>query len=203
MLLPKPLLSIADIIEEKNTSISLILKCNCGCSEFFLLQNEETEYEEAKRAKWESLLHEYNGGGYSDKSGNLFLTKKSIFGIKVKEIKINKSDIPQYVTILKTRCSVCGKEHVIYDSRTNGYNAMTESDIIKNLKEENMPRSYKAINDKSAHVKIKITNDISPSIFIEEFPESPIENHANAYSHISVYLQKDNRYKCVFEKQTK
>lgn len=40
-------------------------------------------------------------------------------------------------------------------------------------------------------------------IFIKEFPNAVIDDFANAFSEISIYILKGNNYKCIFNEETR
>lgn len=202
-IVPQYLLDFATNIKEKNNSAILNLKCQCNNEYFILFKNEETKEDKARRKKWEILLKKYNDGGYSDSSGNIYLIKKKLFGIKSEEIKINKSEISNTVSIIKAKCSKCGKEYVIFDNTKNGYDAVVDNIEIKNLNKNNVSYSYKAINTKDTIIKVKIINDLTYEEFVKEFPKYTIDNFKNAFSEISIYSLKDKRYKCVFNEETR
>lgn len=66
------------------------------------------------------MLRKYNGGGYSDKEGNVYLCTKSFLGIGKKSIRIDEMDFPEPVSIIKVVCEECKKEYVVFDSRKHG-----------------------------------------------------------------------------------
>jgi len=203
MLLPNHLLSIAKNVKQKNSIVTFSLQCNCNCSNFILYQNNESHEECLKKSKWESLLKDFNGGGYSDKNGNLYLIKKNLFGIKTKELKINKSDIPKYLTIIKAKCICCLKEYIIFDNTKNGYDSIAEITDYANINNQDSSILYKAISKKATPIKIKIVNDMSFSSFIKEFPTLSKENYSNAFSHISIYMLENNKPRCVLNRETR
>ena len=106
-LLPKTFQDVADIVDERSNFITFTLKCDCGHKSFLLYQNEATDDEYQKIKDWQILLKKYNGGGYSDDNGNLYLVKKGFWGIR-KKIKISKEEIPCLITIIKAVCPHCG-----------------------------------------------------------------------------------------------
>lgn len=199
-ILPQYLSSIATkITETKNKKILFNINCICGGQNFFIFKNCETAEEITKKKNWESLIKGYNSG-YSDDKGNLYLTKK-IFGIKIKQIKINRSDVPQYNTIIKVKCSECGKEYIIYDSRENGYDAMVDS--LENNKITDLPVQYIKFLDKEQSIKIKITNDLAYQEFVDEFQNASLQDFSNAFSEISIYITNNNKRKCIFTAETR
>ena len=199
-ILPQYLADIATNIKLKNTTIIFNLNCTCGNQNFLIFKNEETIEDIKRKQKWEDLVKKYNGGGYSDCEGNLFLTKK-LFGLKTKQIKINKSEIPQYTTILKVKCSKCGKEYVIFDNRKNGYNAISEK--LSDIKTNDSSYSCKKFLDKEQTIKIKIINDLSYHEFIDEFKNASMKDFSNAFSEISVYIIQNRKNKCIFTTETR
>lgn len=202
-IMPRYLLDFAENITKKNYTVIFNLKCHCNNKYFSLYKNKETNEDIEKRKKWESLLKTYNGGGYSDNSGNIYLIKKNLFGFKIDEIKINKSDIPTPLTIVKAKCSQCGKEFIIFDNSKNGYDAFVDSIETKNTNIKNDLYQYKTIDNNFNITKIKITNDLPYEIFIKEFPNAVIDDFANAFSEISIYILKGNNYKCIFNEETR
>ena len=199
-ILPQYLSSIATkITETKNKKILFNINCICGGQNFFIFKNCETAEEITKKKNWENLIKGYNSG-YSDDKGNLYLTKK-IFGIKIKQIKINRSDVPQYNTIIKVKCSKCGKEYIIYDSRKNGYDAMVDS--LENNKITDLPVQYIKFLDKEQSIKIKITNDLAYQEFVDEFQNASLQDFSNAFSEISIFITNNNKRKCIFTAETR
>ena len=199
-ILPQYFSNIATDIVERKKIIEFNLNCTCGNHTFFIFKNVETSEENIKRKKWESLVKKYNNGGYSDNEGNLYLTK-NLFGIKIKQIKINKSEIPKYITIFKAKRSNCGKEYIIFDSRINGYNALV--DKLDGNKTNDLPINYKKFLDKEKSIKIKITNELSLDEFVNEFQNNNIRDFSNAFSEISIYIDHNNKYKCIFTTETR
>ena len=199
-ILPHYLSKIATSIKVNNKSITCNLICKCGNQNFFIFKNDETTEELLKKQKWESILKEYNGGGYSDSEGNLFLVKKFL-GFEIKKIKIKKSEMPHYTTIFKVQCSKCKNEYIIFDSRKNGYDAIAEYD--GKLKTNDLPIKFnKYINDEQ-FIGIKITNDLSYEDFKNEFENLNKEDYSNAFSEISIYSTRDNKTKCIYYHETR
>ena len=199
-ILPQYLSNIATNINLNKDTIIFNINCTCGNQSFFIFKNDETIDDIKKKQRWDDLIKKYDGGGYSDSDGNLFLTKK-LFGLKTKQIKINKSEIPQYTTILKVKCSKCGKEYMIFDSRSNGYNAISEK--LSDNKTNDSSFSYKKFLDKEQIIKIKIINDLSYHEFIDEFKNASMKDFSNAFSEISIYITHNNKNKCIFTTETR
>lgn len=65
-----------DIRQQKNT-VCFHIMCTCKSKQFTVYKNEYTEQEQTKIKKWEELLKKYNGGGYSDKAGNVFCAQNA------------------------------------------------------------------------------------------------------------------------------
>lgn len=202
-ILPRYLLDIANNIIKKKYSAIFNLKCTCDNEYFVLYRNKETDEEIIKRKKWETLLNKYNGGGYSDELGNVYLIKKNLFGVKSAEIKINKSEIPNPLTVVKAKCSKCGKEYIIFDNSKNGYDAVVDNLETKNSNKKNVQCQYKAINNKCKIIKVRIANDLLYEDFAKEFPGVTTESFANAFSEISIYLLENKRYRCIFNEETR
>ena len=200
-ILPQNFSSIATNIQEKDSLVSFNLKCTCDNCKFFLYKNKKNTVEKNIEKNWESLIKNFNGG-YSDKYGNVYLTK-SFMGFKLKQIKLEKNEIPNYIVKIKAICSKCGNEYEIFDNRYNGYDSMNENLSIDKANMISPSFSYKKINKEDCMIKIKIKNDLPYSEFIEEFPNATMENYLNCYSYISIYFLFQNKYKCIFSYETR
>lgn len=201
-LLPKYLSPIASNIKETKNKIQIELKCKCGCNTFKLYKNKETPEEYKIRKNWENLLKKYNGGGYSDQEGNIYLTSKNFCGMQ-KKIKIDPSLIPKYTNIIKAKCSNCGNEFVIFNNIENGYNANTDINIAKEKKEKvNFEQMlYKNLPIEN-NVKIVINNRLTYEDITKEFENATKEFYSNAFSCISIYILDNKKYKCIYSEDT-
>ena len=71
----KPL--VTETKEVKNI-LHCKIQCPCNNSSFTVYKNILTDEETNKIKEWENIVSKFNSG-YSDKDGNMFLTKKNIF----------------------------------------------------------------------------------------------------------------------------
>lgn len=192
-----------DIQQQKNT-VCFHIMCTCKSKEFTVYKNEYTEQEQTKIKKWEELLKKYNGGGYSDKVGNVFLRTKRIFGF-CSYTKIDPAMIPEFYNSFKIKCIACGREYVIFDSRIHGYDALIQqkrknphADIATNFKPLKM-RS----NPDSVELIMKITNNLTYEELVEQIGESVTPDaYSNAFSSISIYAQSGQRKETIFSTET-
>lgn len=202
-LLPNHLLSVAENVKEMKDAVEADLKCSCGCDLFHLYKNVENQEERIKRENWEQLLRHYNGGGYSDKNGNLYLTTKGFLGLNKKKIKIEKESIPEYHSIIKAQCHNCNKEYIIFDSSIHGYDALAESKTLTPNNNVVFELLCDSLQDGSADkTKIKIENNLDYNDLLKEYENLSPEQFANAFSCINIYALRDGKYKCVFTQHT-
>ncbi len=201
-LLPSYISPIASNVKETKNKIQFELRCKCGCNTFKLYKNKETPEEYKIRKNWENLLKKYNGGGFSDQEGNIYLTSKKFFGVQ-KKIKIEPSIIPKYTNIIMAKCTKCGNEFIIFDSTKNGYNANADLNVAKGKIEkvdfEQMLNKNSTIEN---NVKIVINNKLTYEDITKEFGDVTKEFYANAFSRISIYILDNKKFKCVFSEET-
>ena len=176
------------------------IQCPCNHSLFTVYKNRLPDEELKRMAEWENIVSEFNGG-YSDRDGNMILTKKNIFGKIVKELKINKNSIPNPVEIVKIKCSNCGKEFIIFDSSKHGYDAFTEKHSINADQYDFIP--IKPKDGTFSEIKIKIINDLTYEEFLEDIgAKLSKEDYTNAFSYISIEANIKGKWVEVFSKET-
>ena len=198
-ILPEYLREFASKVQNDTQTVSFIIKCKCQNTKFYLLENEETSEERAKREEFEKLLEKYDGVPYSDENGNIILSTKGILGIGKKKMHLQKDAIPFQIKIIKAKCSDCGREILLFDNRKYGYDAIV--DPPKTAMQE-LKIIEKNQYGKAVEIFMKIWNDLSYEEFIEEKGGGIIEEYSNAYSNIVIYTIDGNKKKKVFEEET-
>lgn len=200
--LPEYLKPFVAEVKEVNEVLHCKIRCSCNHDSLFTVCKNILSAEEQKKIKeWEKFVSEFNSG-YSDKDGNLFLTKKNFFGRVVKKVEIDKKSIPKSVDIIKIKCANCGKEFVIFDSSKHGYDAFTECYSVNVEQYSFLPIKYKNY-DQFSEVEIKIKNDLTYEEFCDNIGENlSKEDYSNAFSFISIEASIDGKKVEIFSKET-
>ena len=190
---------------EKQNTVSFKIKCDCGCKQFYLYKRILDNKDRKDKEQYETLLKKYNGSSYSDKEGNLWLCSKSFWGFKRKKIKLTRSEFKELISydrkIIKVRCVSCEKEHILFDSKYNGYDAVVDlleekSDIEKKL-------LFKLFSKDVVSCEIILRNTVGYEEFMEEFKGvGTFEMYTNAFSDIKIIAIKDGKKKTVFTAET-
>lgn len=102
--------------------------------------------------------------------------------------------MPRYLIILKAKCTICGSEHIIFDSSKNGYDAVV--DLLEKKDSKNTDKNYvlefKPIKEcKNSHgisIMIKIINRVTFEEFCEEFGDIKEFSNKNINGKESLYL---------------
>ena len=191
-ILPEYLLEISTNIKRKKNVIEFDIVCPCSCNTFQILINEPTDIEQKNISRWEELLNVYDGGGYSDKSGNIYLVKKGFFGIKSKKIKINREDIPDFANIVKIECLNCKKEYILFDSRQHGFDSTVEDSIVHH--EE---CTFRIKENNATNIGAKIINDL---IFEGNIHT---KQYSNSFSYIEIYKIDGRNKRIIFSAETR
>lgn len=207
-ILPEYLKSISTNVKEKKQSVSFNLICDCGCEKFQLLRNIKTPEENKKQKELDDLLKKYNGNFYGDTNGHIVLTTRGFLGLFKKKLVCDPSIVPFDLIIYKVKCQNCGKEYIIFNNTLHGYDGYVDILDGKN-NHENINPDFKLLrdfkNDNYYKIKVKIINSIPYNEFLEELSDIPNitpEDYSNAFSSISIYIEKDDKLKNVFSCET-
>ncbi|MBR5119527.1 MAG: hypothetical protein IKV02_00885 [Clostridia bacterium] len=169
------------------------IECTCGCNRFEIYENHPTKEENALLKPYYEAWDEIHANKPRkitvDENGNkhywrLFEPLKGLDGAH-EEIIVPERPFFSGITVIKVKCTECGKEHVVFDNRLHGYDGMAGEETKETLEyEPHFKRKCKDI----VSLYIKIENDES----FEEFQENTDlgfseEQYSDAFSWITIY----------------
>lgn len=167
MPVPHYLSKLAYNISEKKNMTSFMLKCGCGCTKFHVYQNYETAEERKLSKPYYDALSDLVTGGFScsmtiDKDGTRHHWK-TVFSkgiITKKEVFLPPKPTHCFCTILKIKCTECGTEQNLFDSRYNGYDGKFCEEVTQ-AEMDYMPamRSMKFWGEDYAELKVTVENE--------------------------------------------
>jgi hypothetical protein len=197
MTVPAYLKSFVKVTKLTKSDAVLKVFCECGCTEFYLLENMLDAGEEQKIRAYEKRLRSWGRieNQIDPMTGKRYLVKKSFWGRISDKIPIDDLPSMKRTHILKVKCSRCASEKVIFDNRYHGYNAVT-SDSPTPSEEVEYP--FRNLQSTPTDIEIKITNDLT---YEELEGRYTMEEVSNAFTNISIYTIQ-NRKKKVFEEET-
>ncbi len=197
----------ATLIRHKGNKVMVAFQCDCGSNIFAVAKNKLT-YAEREQLKpyceaLEKWLFSHGYGSFStkDENGQIHYWKRlSDDQNDVEEVYIPPKPPFATVTVLKAKCCSCGKEHVLFDSRKNGYDAMT-SEEREDL--EYIPH-YNNYSKKQYQLEICIENDESLEAFKEATGTNESEEfYSDAFSWIWIYgIDENQKRRRLYEFET-
>lgn len=197
-LVPEYLKEFAFNIQEKANAVTFMIKCKCGNSRLHLFENIESADEKYKREAFEKLLKQYNKI-YYDENGQMVLYSNGFLGFGKKQKILPKESIPFQAKAIKATCVCCGRDILLFDNRTYGYDAVVEP--IGEM-QGNLEYTEKKLRDEGVEIFVKIRNDLSEAEFMEiaEGVDSP--RYADAFSDISIYAVFNGKKKLIYDEET-
>lgn len=199
--IPMYLKECTKVKKSSKDAIMLQVVCDCGCSNFYLLENLLDAEEENRINECENRFHSWrNIENYTDPTTKTrYLVTRNVFGNIIDKIPISEIYDIKRICVIKVRCDKCGKEKTIYDSRCNGYNAIVAD---KHFSSNNKVFRYKLLQKEALEVEIKIRNNLTYDEFCEEVDERYTKEFSNAFSSIAIYGIKEGKKKKYFEEET-
>lgn len=206
-MIPEYLRPIAREIRARGDRSTCALICSCGNERFHVYHNKFTDAEKTLYDQyWEEFQKVYRGSYASmctrDADGTLHHWKLVVPGIKIEVIP---PEIPVFATVVswRVRCSACGEEYLIFDSRTHGYDGVFCTD---GKGRDYVPHYVQRNFRDKAPRRIEITTENDPTL--EQFREATgIEcdhgPYSNAFGWISVSAVDENGKKTkLFDHET-
>jgi hypothetical protein len=211
LIVPEYLRVIATKIDILKENGIFSLKCNCDCESFSLLKNRphksDITREDAQKIKltkkwWRDLDENPNIIGVTvnnsgtkqiitlklreiDSNGQPHKTTRTII-VTAGNIPLDSSELAQLAkrddtVILKAKCSACGKEHLLFDSRIHGNDA---ADFKPEKLEDYAFRQLKGL---PAQIQIHIKNfwDLE-DIESNQNPELTADDYSEMFGYIKI-----------------
>ena len=206
---PAYLRNHAQLIKANKKWTTFSFSCTCGCDTFVLYRNVYTaDEEQAMKPYYDALIHSCTGGLAStctiDEDGTVhhwrLLTPAGLDGTK-EEGFIPERPFFAGISVMKIQCTHCGAEHVIFDSRCHGYDAMTS---VQTEEERNYTPQFRKKCKSPSAIEIKVENDPSREVFNGNTGLSFDEaQYSNAFSWIKIYaVNVDGKRRMIFEHET-
>jgi hypothetical protein len=106
------------------------LKCDCGSTRFAVYKFVKKE---TKNTMDKKFSRAWNHKRITDETGKTFIAAVNLFGkitAQIPEEELEKNKPADPLTIVKCKCSKCGREHPVFDSRIHGLSGViNRSDI--------------------------------------------------------------------------
>ncbi len=211
MPVPNYLSSIAYRENQKNNFTTFYLKCNCGCTSFDIYESFLNKEERLLcQPYYDALNHSVSGGCFSnctkDETGTIhhwIYFTHSIDGPK-EEVFIPPAPAFAHITVIKVKCSGCGKEYIIYDSRYNGYSGSYK----QCSEEEKIYVPHFKLKKRRDNAPVEICISVEHDESFEAFKENTglnctFEQFTNFYTWIIIYsVDSKSKKRKLFEFET-
>jgi hypothetical protein len=191
-------------IEQKQigNQLSFKLKCLCGCETFTILERNYTNDEKRLIKEYENKipytgLHSIYGG--LDSNGKPYSYIK-ILGIFKKYITFPQTPAFMDVNVMKSTCSQCQKEIILFDSRYYGYEGMMSNDIEA---KKYIPH-FKQSGHNLYGIEVTVENEPSLEIFNNvSNKQCSLEFYSNSFSWIRIHgLDENGKKKLLYDFET-
>jgi hypothetical protein len=207
--IPNNLIGISKIVNNKK-NLNLEIICSCGCNEFHVYKNiiiksenqikREREFIAfVKRCRWRS----YKASKFDD--GILYAYRKNCFGKIVDKVPV-PGDLDD-TEIIKVKCRKCGKEHILFDSRFNGYDSIDYNDVFKDQNYKFRLKKYRNSDDNFLIIGVAVSNENTLEDFINAYGRI-VDNefYSNAYSWIMIvgfYTNQKGKKTIILDRETR
>lgn len=199
MLIPNYLKNNVFLLGKKGKSLTLKFKCDCGNDKFLVFINKVSDIEDKSVKNFENLINtRFNKGNvyqYSDNKGKVFIVRKNMFGKIIDKEDLTNYPIYNSVKAIKLKCNSCGHDHVVFNNRIHGYNAVINNCEIQDeiIFTEYLKKNYDL---KNSDVIIKIRNDEDYEEYRKEENVS-IEKYSEMFHDITIYCITNNGKKVL------
>ena len=174
-MIPKHLREISDVINtSKNVNIAKT-KCKCGCNRFIVY-------------KYTTPLKPYIKHGLNEiirENDELYLVKRNFWGKIIKKIKYSDTFCEKPRNVVKVKCQKCNSEYILFDNYKHGYDAINS--YFKNAILSDVSTGFEEVYPQSLEVFVKISQDVSYTLFQEEFNKMDFETYLNSFDNIEIY----------------
>ncbi len=212
--IPNHIKHLSTVENQNKTWTQFSLNCSCGCRDFFVFQNylnkEEKSLEDPYYKALELLYGNKRPRGSTvefikDDDGTLhrWILYEPELGWEGRCEEIFVPPLPYFslITVIKIKCTECDKEHIVFDSRSHGYDGMTSEHNKEAL--EYKP-NFRLKCKTPVSISVKIENDES----LEEFKKNTNldfteEQYSNSFSWIIIYkIDEKGKKTKIFDWET-
>ena len=205
--IPYHLRETAEIIKSTKDTLTLLLRCKCGCEKFTLWENTCTAEERAVLAEYEAQMRPLMRGGrlriYSDAAGNVHWQKKR-FLHPAEEITLPPEPVFASLKRFCVRCAECGTETVLFDSRFHGYDgAVCGTDVPADY-EPLMKQKY-AKREPARRIRVELECTVPPEEFAEimGYGAATDNLYSECFTHIQIAAgMADGKFRTVLAMET-
>ena len=212
MPIPNYLRDIAYCENKKDNFTTFNLKCICGCTLFDVYGSYlDKKEKELCQPYYDALEYSVTGGCFSnctkDENDNIhhwIYFTPSINGPK-EEVIIPPEPFFAHIKAVKVKCSKCGKEYTIYDSRYNGYNGIFCTQCSEKEKSYIPHFKLKKRRDNSpVEVCISVEHDEDFEAFkVNTGIDCTFDEYTDAYTWIIIYsIDNNSKKRKLFEFET-
>ena len=200
--IPKHLEKNVTIVDTAEDTLVLKMYCDCGSVRFDIFKNYIPKTDELKQLEkkyWEYSRFSkrgYNVGLCND--GHWYAYRKNIFGFPKDKLNIDLIMMRDNTDVFRGRCTTCGKEFVIFDSRYHGYNSMAAT-----VEEKEKKYNFKQIrNAKDTGILVEIIYEDTYEKFLESYPNADMDMYSNAFSWIEIStVDEGKKSKIIFTEE--
>ncbi len=208
MPVPNHLSGIAYKENKKNNFTDFYLRCTCGCTLFDVYESYLNKEEKMLcRPYYDALYHSVSGGRFSDctkdENGTLrhwIYFTDDIDGPK-EEVIIPPAPAFAHIEVIKVRCSGCGKEYIVFDSRYNGYSGLYN----KCSKEEKNYIPHFKLRKRRDNAPVEIYISVEHDESLEAFKANTeinctFDRYTDSYTWIMIYsIDSKSKKRKLFE----
>ncbi len=203
--IPYHLRETAEIIKSTKDTLTLLLRCKCGCEKFTLWENTCTAEERAELAAYNEALRPLGSGQisiYTDAEGRVHWAQKRHQGA----VDIVLPPEPAFASLKRfcVRCAECGTETVLFDSRFHGYDgAVCGTDVPADY-EPLMKQKY-AKREPARRIRLELECTVPPEEFAEimGYGAATDNLYSECFTHIQIAAgTADGKFRTVLAMET-
>lgn len=214
-ILPTYLKELAHNCERKKNTVTFLLKCTCG-NESFEVKKGKTNYDKESEERWKNYWRKYRflpifsfTLTVDRKSGKRYWYGGTLFGIRVGRYYVEDLHMVKDISIMKIKCPCCGKEHIIFDNRKHGYDALTdlvelqEGRTVIPFADESDLKFRRLCKSKPCAIRVTVQNDLPTEDFYDTFGSDASEEvYSHAFSWIAISSVIDGKTRTIFDMET-
>ena len=208
MPIPDYLQEIAYEESQKDDFTSFRLKCKCCCTHFHVYESYLDKSEKQLCKPYYDALDRAVRGGYfsnctQDENGVIhhwIYFTHNINGPK-EEVIIPPKPVCACIEVIKVKCSECGNEYVIYDSRSYGYSGVFDDDSAEKEYEPHF-KLKKRRDGMPVEIRIRVEHTESYEELQKTIPCS-YKDYTDAFTWIVIFsIDTNNMKRKLFEFET-